>query len=156
MTPEARAAAEAAINTALQHMLVLAVLGWWAWYAWRKWGPRLPDLRPYFTRQTLDTAPAVNLTEGAQSPPDERTDGRTDQRDAAPAVPAFLRVDRTRKAVVKALVASGWSVAQIRAVVKGENAALSAEIAEARAELDGTAPRTLVVRDAAGERTIAL
>lgn len=158
MTPEARAAAEAAINTALQHLLVLAVLGWWAWYAWRKWGPKGIDLRRYFTmqpRQTLDTAPAAAAPAPAPAPQTDRDRPETDRVSAVDPIRAVLELDRTKKAAVKAFVLAGWSVGEIRSVLKGDNGAIGAEVEQARQELNAPEPppRTLLVD---GKRTIAL
>jgi hypothetical protein len=64
-----------------------------------------------------------------------RTDGRTDGNGAADgARPAKrrLEVDRTRAAVVAELVDNGWSVEQIRDVLKGSNGDIGAEVKAAR------------------------
>jgi hypothetical protein len=55
------------------------------------------------------------------------------------------------------MVYNGWSVAEIRAVLKGENAALGAEIEAARSRLGIDPPeRTLRVRDETGTRVISM
>lgn len=70
---------------------------------------------------------------------DERTqtddaDERTNHVPAPDPLVARLEVDRTREAIIGLLVNSGWSVAEIRAVIKGENAAIGAMIADARGD----------------------
>lgn len=69
------------------------------------------------------------------APADRQTDRLADALLSAQTTPndaaGALRLDRTRKAVIAVLVDSGWSVSEIRAVLKGDNTALSAEIAEA-------------------------
>ncbi len=58
--------------------------------------------------------------------------------------------------MVALLVDSGWSVSEVRTVLKGDNAAIGAEIQSARERLGMvvTDARTLHVRDAVGERQI--
>ena len=53
-----------------------------------------------------------------------------------------------RNALIRALVASGWSVAQIRATLVGGNAEIGAEVASARAALGIREPtRTVTIRN---------
>lgn len=96
---------------------------------------------------------------------DQDTDERTERTDGAdePSVSVVnqllsrLEVDRTKAAVIELLVYSDWTTAEIRAVLKGENAAIGAEVDAARKRL-GIAPpdRQLRVRDERGERLIPL
>jgi len=85
----------------------------------------------------------------APLPPPEPADRQTDRladalllaQTTPPTAADALRVDRTRTALIAVLVDSGWSVSEIRAVVKGDNTAISAEVAaatNARAELHTT------------------
>jgi hypothetical protein len=68
---------------------------------------------------------------------------------------ARLEVDRTKAAVIELLVYSDWTTAEIRTVVKGENATIGAEVDAARKKLGVDPPeRTLRVRDEKGERVI--
>jgi len=46
-----------------------------------------------------------------------------------------LEVDRTKRALIELTVYSGWTVAEIRTAIKGENAALGAEIEAAKKRL---------------------
>jgi hypothetical protein len=92
---------------------------------------------------------------------DEHGRTRTDETDgrasAVDPVVAQLQVDRTRTTVIEVMVYSGWTVAEIRGVVKGENATISEEVRAARARLGIAAPdasRTLRVRDQDGERVV--
>jgi hypothetical protein len=66
-------------------------------------------------------------------------------RPAAPAIPPALErlmVDRSRGALVEALVAAGWSKTRIREELSGANAAVGAEVDAAAARLEAArAPR---------------
>lgn len=113
---------------------------------------RRPLVRVARSVNTLPTAaPAVAhdmSTPAARTATDEN--GRTDARPVS-AADAWLdrfEVDRTKTATIELMVYSGWSVAQIRAVIKGENAALGAEIDAARQRLgiDPEPPRAIPVR----------
>lgn len=95
--------------------------------------------------------------ETAQTARTERTDARTDQVSEADRWLGRLEVDRTKTALIELLVYSGWEVAQIRSVLKGENAALGTEIEAAKIRLGiADAPRMLHVRDDKGERDIVM
>lgn len=86
-----------------------------------------------------------------------RTDGRTDYVSEADLWFDRLEVDRTKTAVIEVLVYNGWTVDQVRKIIKGENAALGAEIEAARQRLGITdEPRMLRVKDDAGERLIPM
>lgn len=66
-----------------------------------------------------------------------------------------LQLDRTKTAVIEVMVYNGWQVGEIRAVLKGDNGAIGAEVEAARARLGLDTPeRTLRVRDVQGERVI--
>jgi hypothetical protein len=49
-----------------------------------------------------------------------------------------------RAALIEALVLSGWTVGQIRSVVKGDNGAIGQEVEAARKRLEAPAPRRVV------------
>lgn len=91
-------------------------------------------------------APPARTTAPPPAPPaDRQTDRLADALLLAQTTPTTaadaLRVDRTRTALIAVLVDSGWSVSEIRAVVKGDNTAISAEVAaatNARAEQQRT------------------
>jgi hypothetical protein len=96
---------------------------------------------------------------------DQDADERTERTDGAdePSVSLVnqllsrLEVDRTKAAVIELLVYSDWTTAEIRAVLKGENAAIGAEVDAARKRLGISPPdRQLRVRDERGERMIPL
>jgi len=156
MSDAERQAFEQLLNTWLQHAIVIFALGWWAVRTWRRLGLPGVNLSRYWTlrpRETVDTEPEASLTGDADQAADDRTDERTDRTTSPDIVQRLLQVDRTRKGAVKAFVQAGWTVAQIRAVLKGENATISQEIAAAKAELESEPP--IVVRDHAGERLIS-
>lgn len=107
---------------------------------------------------------SVNTSDVIMSPPattltTDETDGRTDGRSAS-AIDLWierLEVDRTKQALIELLVYSGWTVDEVRAVLKGANADLGDEVKAARKRLGIEPPeRTIRVRDAQGERVIPL
>lgn len=127
-------------------VIVLFTLGAVAYYklpwlrSWaRSWFTvRVPETaRPV---KMVDTAPTVPSARSAESRADERTDGRTDGVPALSKVETLLQLDKTRRGVVKALVLAGWSVEEIRGVVKGANGDIGKEIEQARKELDQPGP----------------
>jgi hypothetical protein len=60
----------------------------------------------------------------------------------APAAVERLTVDRSREALIEALLAAGWSATQIREQLRGANATTGQEIEAARARLaEASAPR---------------
>jgi hypothetical protein len=87
-----------------------------AFYDVRDWlhGYAQPDADPAPAAASADPAPAQECADGAR--PVE-----------APALPPG-----DRSAVVRALVASGWSVGQIRALLKGDNGAIGLEVEAVR------------------------
>lgn len=98
----------------------------------------------------------VMTISAAQTATDQQTDGQTDQVSEADLWLDRIEVDRTKTAIIELMVYSGWTVGEVRAIVKGDNAAIGIEVAAARERL-GTGddpPRMLKVRDQAGEREI--
>lgn len=86
----------------------------------------------------------------------DKTDGQTDAVSTADQWMDRLEVDRTRAALIELMVYSGWTVGEVRNVVKGDNGVIGAEVEAARKRL-GIAPeppRTLTVRDEHGARVI--
>lgn len=145
---------EQALNWWLQTAIVLFALGWWGWWGWRRLGLPPVDLAHYFSlspRKTVDTALPAEDAELDDNEADEADERTADQAVRPDPTLAALQLDRTRAAVVKALVRAGWSVSEIRGAVRGANDAIGQEIEAARAELEG---RVLRVRDGAGERVI--
>lgn len=107
---------------------------------------------------------SVNRSQDVQQP-EPRADRQTDQTDKAdrPSVSADtlrvsrLQLDRTKTAVIEVLVYNGWSVGEIRAVLKGDSNTFGAEVEAARQRLGIDPPeRTLRVRDEAGQRVISM
>lgn len=157
---------EAMLNQGLQAgFLVLVLLYWVYWFLVRlgiippvsRWGPRSTWAEHERNRLTL--AESDNLTERNDGAADEQTDRQTDQSEAGDRVLAGLELDRTRIAVVRALVLAGWSVGDIRSVLKGDNAQIGQEINQVRGQLaDDQAepePRMLRVGDGGKTRMIA-
>lgn len=66
----------------------------------------------------------------------QTADRQTDERvSAGDRLVDALKVDKTRTGLIALLVYSGWSVAEVRAVLKGDNGTLGAEYAAARERL---------------------
>lgn len=139
------------------------------WRQWAAWGVPLAAalFRQFFhfrwhgVKPFEDDAPPADhdmSTPALRTNADE--DGRTDGRPVS-AADAWLdrfEVDRTKTAAIELMVYSGWSVAQIRAVVKGENAALGAEIDAARQRLgiEPEPPRAIPLRPRSGEERVLI
>lgn len=99
---------------------------------------------------------------------DRDADHQTGQTDGAdrpqtPDVSALLRlidqvgVDRTRVAWIELMVYKGYSVGEIRSLLKGDNGIIGTEVEQARQRLGIDVPdRQLRVRDASGERVIPM
>ena len=99
-------------------------VAWWA--LWSILSPAVPRDRPVRHAAPPAPEPAPSLDPAPEPSP----------------LPALAPGDRT--ALLRLLVAHDWSVSQIRANLKGDNNALSAEIEQARAALGVTAPRRVV------------
>lgn len=100
----------------------------------------------------VNTSTPVMSRDDWQTNADEQTDEQTDRVSEADQWMDRVQLDRTKTALIEVLVYSGWDVAQIRSVLKGDNGALGAEIDAARKRL-GIAPeppRTILVRDNGG------
>lgn len=104
------------------------------WYVWRDrilaWLPPI-ERRPEPADAWYDEDEGADKADSASG---RQTDRQTD-RGVSASSPLFaaalgLEVDRSRKGVVKALVAAGWGVGEIRAILKGDNAAIGAEVRE--------------------------
>lgn len=130
---------------------------------WGVIGPYVPPRYDAETKRIVNTLPAAEpaaahdmSTPAARTNADgadEETDGRVSVADQW--LDRF-EVDRTKTAAIELMVYSGWTVAQIRAVIKGENAALGAEIDAARQRL-GIAPeqpRAIPLRPRTGDERV--
>jgi len=128
--------AQAGASLFLFLVISLTTLMFWdmigrnAFYDLRDWlrGYAQPDADPAPAAASADPVPAQECAADAR--PVE-----------APALPPG---DRT--AVVRALVAAGWSVGQIRALLKGDNGAIGLEVEAVR----GPEPRMIRVGGAKG------
>jgi len=130
---------------------------------WGVIGPYVPPRYDAETKRIVSNLPAAEpaaahdmSTPAARTNADgadEETDGRVSVADQW--LDRF-EVDRTKTAAIELMVYSGWTVAQIRAVIKGENAALGAEIDAARQRL-GIAPeqpRAIPLRPRTGDERV--
>jgi hypothetical protein len=99
-------------------------VGWY--WLWRILSPAVVRDRPLRHAAPLAPEPAPSLDTAPEPSP----------------LPALAPGDRA--ALLRLLVAHEWSVGQIRANVKGDNNAISAEIDQARASLGVAAPRRVV------------
>jgi hypothetical protein len=68
-----------------------------------------------------------------------------------------IMIDRSRPALISALVACDWKTGEIRAVLKGDNGVIGTEVDAARARLGITeTPRYVTVRERGEERKVQL
>lgn len=94
---------------------------------------------------TPDAPDAPDTPDAPDAPRDAQGD-RDVPRDAPRIAPRITPGDRD--ALIRALVVSGWSVAQIRATLVGGNAEIGAQVAAARAALGvPEPPRTVTIRN---------
>lgn len=117
-------------------------------------GPR-PDPEPAPVSTIFVPLPASYVAGSAEIPPPDAPSAPSAVRPSAPsaALPpavAQLMADRSREALILALVAAGWSTTQIRTHLRGANDAIGAEVEAARQRLE--APRQTPV---AGRETDA-
>jgi len=108
---------------------------------WSVWRDRIRGWLPARTAR-VEEEPDEE-PDRADSAPRRQTDRQTD-RTAPASSPLFaaalnLEVDRSRKAVARALVAAGWGVGEIRSVLKGDNKAIGDEVREVQ-EAEGLPP----------------
>ena len=151
-------------------LVAFVIVGFlWFWIVrpiledWGVIGPYVPPRYDAETKRIVSNLPAAEpaaahdmSTPAARTNADgadEETDGRVSVADQW--LDRF-EVDRTKTAAIELMVYSGWTVAQIRAVIKGENAALGAEIDAARQRL-GIAPeqpRAIPLRPRTGDERV--
>lgn len=135
--------------------VVILIIGFlWFWIA----RPILIDfgLWPLSRVSTRSAVRSVELPSQTS-----RQTTQTDQQTARPSVVSpkapRLAVDRTRAAVLEELLTCGWTITDLRRenILRGDNATISQEVAEARKRLGLADPdRTIKVRDEKGERVI--
>jgi hypothetical protein len=95
--------------------------------------------------------------ESGQTESDDRTDDRQTMVSEAEILLNRTELDRTRLAWVTLMVYKGYSVGEIRGLLKGDNGVIGTEIETARQRLGIVGePRQLRVRDAEGERLIPM
>lgn len=92
--------------------------------------------RELLPQRMLDTPPPVSAPKVDHNEADEADRQTADQVSGDARAGAALRLDRSKKAIVKALLLSGWTVSQIRGQLKGDNNVLSQEIMQVQKELD--------------------
>lgn len=110
-------------------------------------------------RLSVNTSAPVMSPTQPQTTPDRQTDG-ADRRASAglsgdPRRCSALQLDRTKAGLIMLLVYNEWTVSEIRSVLKGDNAVLGQEIAEARERL-GMAPAGEYRTPIAGRPTAAV
>lgn len=142
MTPEERQAAEAALNSMVTTGIVIVVAGWWLWWVWQRLNlPAVPwrSLEKWFTpqppkEQTRPTPAPLPYVVPPPEPPNERTNERhhAPQRTKLHLAADALQLDRTRKGVIRVMVAAGLNVSEIRGLLKGTAADIGEEIQEAK------------------------
>lgn len=138
---------------------------------WRRWRAAFGDwiasgvpLRAYLSgAYTVNTFEDEGEPEAGQTTPDQQTD-QTDRADGrggnavsvVQSEPPRFAVDRTRRAVLEELLTHGWTVTDLRreGILRGDNVAISAEVAEARKSL-GMEPPTEYRTPIAGRATAA-
>lgn len=131
-----------AVGIGLLSMLIGKLVEWYDWLTialHHRWPPSSVSVEPH---------PYADA--------DERTDERTDGGSSAlEAAIATRQLDVIKRAIIDSLLLSGADVEIVRKVIKGENAALGVEVAEAKQRLGiEEPPRMLKVSDAHGPRMI--
>lgn len=114
-------------------LAVVAVLGGvWSWdrhdlvVAWCR--DAAATVKGFAARVTAPPAPVEPNAPAERT--NERTNAGAEPRTVESPAVARLRLDRTRTAVMAVLIDTGWSVTEVRSVLKGETAAISREYAE--------------------------
>ena len=107
--------------------------------------------------KTFQPAAPIMSREIEQVAADEQTDTRQTMVSDAEILLNRTELDRTRSAWVMLMVYKGYTVGEIRGLLKGDNGAIGVEIEAARQRLGIVGePRQLRVRDAEGERMIPI
>ena len=106
---------------------------------------------------TIELAPPVMSHETGQTKADEARRDPDERVSEADRWIDRIEVDRTRATWVELMVYAGYSVGEIRGLLKGDNGAIGAEVDAARKRLGiSLDPRQLRVRDETGERLIPM
>jgi|GEM_PF-6921861 len=109
-----------------------------------QWQPTEDEKPPLF-RATLTTA---YVDDEAPTAPDEANRPQTDRVFALADAIDAKALDRTRAALIEALVSAGWPVGGIRGLLKGDSGAIGAEVEAAKLRLGiGAPPRTLRISE---------
>jgi len=109
-----------------------------------QWQPTEDEKPPLF-RTTV--TPAYVYDE-APLEPDEANRPQTDRVFALADAIDAKALDRTRAALIEALVSAGWPVGGIRGLLKGDSGAIGAEVEAAKLRLGiGAPPRTLRISE---------
>jgi len=109
-----------------------------------QWTPTEDEKPPLF-RATLTTA---YVDDEAPTAPDEANRPQTDRVFALADAIDAKALDRTRAALIEALVSAGWPVGGIRGLIKGDTGAIGAEVEAAKLRLGISAPpRTLRISE---------
>lgn len=85
-----------------------------------------------------------------------QTDQQTPRPSALRSPVDRLLLDKTRQAVLDLLLTHGWTITDLRreGILRGDNSAISDEVAAARLRLGLAEERTITMRDSAGERRV--
>lgn len=122
--------------------VTIVILGWLWFYIVR---PILEDFGIIREQESVKPYQLVMSNEEAPPLPDKQTDGadRPSVSEDNLEVPR-LQLDRTKATVIELMVYNGWQVGEIRAVIKGDNGAIGAEVEAARKRLgiEAAEPRT--------------
>lgn len=119
--------------------VTILIVGWLWFYIAR---PILIDygvIRVDDEGEIVSRSQAVMASRESPATPDEQTDRQTDEVSATDRWTRRLEVDRSKTALIELMVYTGWTVGEIRAVIKGDNGAIGLEIEAARRRL-GMAP----------------
>jgi hypothetical protein len=136
----------------------IVTIGWLWFYVAR------PILEDFGIIRVDDAAESVNHSQDVMSHPATPAPAQTTDRQAdRPSVSADdlsaprLQLDRTKQALIEVMVYNGWGAGEIRAVIKGDNGVIGAEVDAARKKLGIEPPdRVIRVRDEKGERVIPI
>jgi len=109
-----------------------------------QWQPTEDEKPPLFRT----TVTAAYVDDEAFSAPDEANRPQTDRVFALADAIDAKALDRTRAALIEALVGAGWAVGGIRGLLKGDTGAIGAEVEAAKLRLGiSDAPRSVRVNE---------
>lgn len=105
----------------------------------------------------VNRSQVVMTTNSVQTAADEQTDSGQTMVSEAEILLNRTELDRTRLAWITLMVYKGYTVGEIRGLLKGDNGVIGTEIETARQRLGIVSdPRQLRVRDDQGERLIPM